>query len=275
MCSRIAPCIINSLYLLCSKARPKTIIHLSFNPGGGIKGGSGPDRRTDACARRVGASKGGGPQGGALRVARRGPNQEKVGARRVGGGPEVGPEGWGGQRFALFFFFPPQISFFHLSLGGLPSGIVAAVRGCGPPKVRVWASLGSFVRAPAACPRHFGWATASNRGHNSTGKTTRERDERTKFAAEKGKRAKFWSVGGGGSSGGGSRGGGSSGRVSRRHKKSHHTQKTKKHTTKTNTQKHRQKTNETHTHTHKNTQNKHTQHTRHQQHTIHTTHNNT
>ena len=47
---------------------------------------------------------------------------------------------WTAQNFALFFSLPPEISFFLLSLGeggGSSRGIVAAVQGHGPPKMRV------------------------------------------------------------------------------------------------------------------------------------------
>ena len=52
------------------------------------------------------------------------------------------PEGWVPQN--SLFFPSPTAKFVLSSLSGSSRGIVAAVRGRGPRKVRVWASLGSF-----------------------------------------------------------------------------------------------------------------------------------
>ena len=76
----------------------------SQNQGGGPKGPNG-----------------GGPKGG------------RRGETRKSGGWWWRGEGWevrrvGGPKCRVFSFFPPQISFFHLSLGS-PRGSVAAVQG--------------------------------------------------------------------------------------------------------------------------------------------------
>ena len=83
-----------------------------------------------------GGGKGGGFDGWGLRW---------VWARRVGAGGVGGPEGWEAQKFALFRH---KFRSFSLSLLGSSRGIVAAVQCHGPPKLCVWASLGSFCASP-------------------------------------------------------------------------------------------------------------------------------
>ena len=88
------------------------------------------------------------------------------------------------------------------SLWGSSRRTVAAVQGHGPPKVRVWASLGSFYASPGDLQAagfhkmtqgksHFRWAVAA-------ATIPREdppgRGKRTKFGAEEKKNAKFWAL---------------------------------------------------------------------------------
>ena len=71
----------------------------------------------------------------------RGPNPEKVGPKGLGA-----RRGWGPKISRFFFSLPPEVSFFLLSLGGSSRGIVAAVQGHGPPKMRV--SVGVILCEP-------------------------------------------------------------------------------------------------------------------------------
>ena len=81
-----------------------------------------------------------------------------------GGSPKGwGPEGWEPQNFALFFTLPLQVSFF------LPSssrGFVAWVRGRGPPKLRIWASLWSFCGSPGGLHAAGGTQCLSGTTHS-------------------------------------------------------------------------------------------------------------
>ena len=87
-----------------------------------------------------GGAKGGGVKGGGQKV------RSPKGGGLKGGGPQGGEPNI--SRF-LSFFSCKYRSF--VSLWGSPRELVAAVRGRGPPKVRVWAALGSFCETPAAC----------------------------------------------------------------------------------------------------------------------------
>ena len=71
--------------------------------------------------------------------------EQSRGRSKAEGGPEQRVRRVGGPPFGSFSLFPPHISFFLLSWES-PRGIAAAVRGRGPPKVRVWASLGPFAK---------------------------------------------------------------------------------------------------------------------------------
>ena len=130
----------------------------------------------------------------------------KVGPRRVG--PRrvrprrVAPE--------ISRFFPSPATIFFLSSLSWRSfrGILTAVQGRGPPKVRVWVLWGHFVRAPTAhklvnersgfhkmtpgTPNaHFGWTSALDRDHNSTRGPPRDSRENEIFGGRGNKRAKF------------------------------------------------------------------------------------
>ena len=76
------------------------------------------------------------------------PNPEKVGAWRVGA------RRVGSSKFCLIFSLTRRTFRSFFSIWGLVRGIVAAVQGHGPPRVRVSASRGHFVRATAA-PKIF------------------------------------------------------------------------------------------------------------------------
>ena len=93
-------------------------------------GGPNPEK---VEPRRVGAPKGGGPEGwGPRRVG--GPNKEKVGPRRVG------PEGWGAQRFALFFPSPAPFSLFLFFSGVFSWNFNGVFEAPGVSNVHVWSS---------------------------------------------------------------------------------------------------------------------------------------
>ena len=96
-------------------------------------------RRTEPAQRAVPITEGGPEHRG--RSQRGGRSR---GRSRAEGGPEQRVRRVGGPPFGSFSLFSSQISFFLLSWGS-PRGIAAAVRGRGPPKVCVWASLHHFV----------------------------------------------------------------------------------------------------------------------------------
>ena len=77
---------------------------------------------------KVGARRVGGPKGG-------GPNPEKVGARRVGARRVGGP------KFSRFFRYPATISLFLFLSGGLLVELWWCFEALGRSNVHVWSSL--------------------------------------------------------------------------------------------------------------------------------------